>query len=180
MYPACRPAGACLTIMLLVAAAPGGDGRELPAVEFARRTIYHSPQVPGYTCWVGAWVMPDRSLMVTFKQATGPLQARPRAPEPLRRQLGLEAVPASRDYTGLELANVYLRSTDGGVTWVKTAEDRFPGPFDRPTWGGSHIALKDGAILRAADGSQLPLVPGLPRRIFFQRSADLGKTWGPP
>src|SRR4051812_8841981 len=62
------------------------QGEEVPppemkgfvAEQFARKIIYHSPQTPGYTCWVGAWVMPDRSLMVAFSQATGPLKDRPR------------------------------------------------------------------------------------------------------
>src|SRR5439155_14730596 len=56
----------------------------------------------------------------------------------------------------------------------------FPGPIDRPVFEGSHVALSSGEILRAVDGSQLPLVPGLPRRIYFQRSSDLGQTWGNP
>jgi hypothetical protein len=93
------------------------------------------------------------------------------------KRIGTEVKDPQRDFTGLKLANVYLRSTDGGQTWKVTAEDAFPGPFDRASWGGSHIALADGSILRATDGSQLPLVPDLPRRIFFERSADLGKTW---
>jgi dienelactone hydrolase len=142
----------------------------------ARMTIYHSPQTPGYTCWVGAWMMPDRSLLVTFKQATGPLEGRPRSIE-LLKQMGSDAKDPQRDFTGLTLANIYLRSTDGGFTWTKTAEEQFPGPLDRPSWGGSHIALSGGAVLRAIDGSQLPLVPDLPRRIYFEQSCDLGQTW---
>jgi dienelactone hydrolase len=144
--------------------------------ELTRKTIYHSPQTPGYTCWIGAWQMPDKSLMVTFKQATGPLEGRPRSIE-LLKQMGSDAKDPQRDFTGLSLANIYLRSTDGGETWTKTAEEGFPGPLDRPSWGGSHIALANGSILRAIDGSQLPLVPDLPRRIYFEHSGDLGKTW---
>jgi len=155
------------------------EERLLHATKALRRTIYHSPQSPGYTCWVGAWMMPDKSLMVTFKQATGPLTDRPRS-EALLKQMGLGNLDANRDFTGLRLVNVYLRSTDGGTTWSTTSEEEFPGPFDRPSWGGSHCALLNGSILRAVDGSQLPTVPGLPRRIYFQRSADLGKSWGGP
>jgi dienelactone hydrolase len=150
--------------------------KRLVARDFKRRTIYHSPQTPGYTCWVGAWAMPDGSLMVTFKQATGPLENRPRSIE-LFKQMGADTKDPQRDFTGLALANIYLRSTDGGLTWTKTAEESFPGPLDRPSWGGSHVALARDGILRAIDGSQLPLVPDLPRRIFFQQSFDLGKTW---
>src|SRR5213075_2106545 len=94
--------------------------------DFKRRTIYHSPQTPGYTCWVGAWQMPDGSLMATFKQATGPLKGRPRLPE-LLKKIGMEREPPERDFTGLELANIFLRSTDGGQRWQKVAEEPFPG-----------------------------------------------------
>jgi len=41
------------------------------AVDFSSTVIYHSPQSPGFTCWVGAWMMPDDSVMVAFTQATG-------------------------------------------------------------------------------------------------------------
>src|SRR3954469_3800164 len=62
--------------------------KALTVSSFSRRTIYHSPQTPGYTCWVGAWIMPDQSLMVTFKQATGPLTGRARS-EQLLTKMGL-------------------------------------------------------------------------------------------
>src|SRR2546421_2142066 len=84
-------AGAC------IAAADGASN--FHAEQYARKTIYHSPQKPGYSSWVGAWIMPDDSLMVSFHQATGPVEGR-----------GVK----DYDYSGLQLANVYLRSTDGG------------------------------------------------------------------
>ncbi|MBM3334612.1 exo-alpha-sialidase [Candidatus Sumerlaeota bacterium] len=150
------------------------------AEQFARKTIYHSPEKPGYTCWVGAWIMPDKSLMVSFDQATGPLKGRPRAPKGIRDANPWLDKDPQRDFTGLKLANVYLRSTDGGATWLKVAESPFSSPFDRPVFSQSHIGLADGAILRAVDGSQLPTTPDLPRRVYFQRSPDTGKTWGQP
>src|SRR4051812_25351519 len=91
---------------LLIASFMGGKpGAEEAAPgyvveQFARRTIYHSPQTPGYTCWVGLWSMPDGSLMVTFKQATGPIKGRPRDFE-LLKKLGMEREPPDRDFTGL-------------------------------------------------------------------------------
>lgn len=125
--------------------------------------------------------MADQSLMVTFQQATGPVTNRPRSIE-FFKQIGdtWTISHPSYDYTGLNLAHVYLRSTDHGATWVTAAEDKFPGPIDRPTWGGSHVGLADNSILRAEDGSQLPFVPSLPRQIYFRRSHDFGKTWGAP
>ncbi len=184
-FGTCIPMSALLLTGLCWGAATAAeDGQGLSAEQFARKTIYHSPQTPGYTCWVGAWQMPDKSLMVSFKQATGPLKGRSHAPGELLDRLGrvgrfLRDDP-QRDFTGLELANIYLRTTDGGATWGKVAESPFHGPIDRPVFEGTHVALSDGAILRAIDGSQLPLVPDLPRRIYFQRSHDLGKTWGRP
>ncbi len=178
-----------MSVLLLVGLCGGADEPpinklSLSAEQFTRKTIYHSPQTPGYTCWVGAWQMPDQSLMVSFKQATGPLKDRPKASKELLGRLGRAGQfmrdHPQRDFTGLTLANVYLRSADGGSTWEKVAESAFPGPIDRPVFEGSHVALSAGAILRAIDGSQLPLVPDLPRRIYFQRSFDLGKTWGKP
>ncbi|MEO7298213.1 MAG: sialidase family protein [Verrucomicrobiota bacterium] len=132
------------------------------AEQLTHRTIYRSPQKPGYTSWVGLWKMPDDSMMVTFKQVTGPIEGRKEK---------------DYDYSGLVLANIYLHSTNGGVTWTKTGEDIFNGPSERPVWGGSHCVLTNGEIIRAVDGSQLPS-NSVPRQIFFQRSMDLGKTWG--
>jgi hypothetical protein len=173
-----------VTFVLLVfftyrAEAVAANADQWLAKQHSRKTIYHSPQKPGYTCWVGAWIMSDKSLMVTFDQATGAMEGRPRAPqEVLDANSWLKTNP-QRDFTGLKLANMYLRSTDGGTVWTAT-ESSFSGPFDRPVFNGSHIGLRDGAILRALDGSQLPLDRDLPRRVFFQRSFDLGKRWGKP
>ena len=54
--------------------------RDFDVVDYHRQTIYHAPQTPGYTCWVYAWAMPDGSIMLTFYQATGPLEGRPCVP----------------------------------------------------------------------------------------------------
>ena len=55
------------------------------AVDVQRFPVYHSPHTPGYTCWAGALLMPDGSLMVAFNQASGPTTGRPGArPEVLR------------------------------------------------------------------------------------------------
>lgn len=46
--------------------------RTVSATAVERFRVYHSPQTPGYTCWVGAWLMPDGTPMIAFHQATGP------------------------------------------------------------------------------------------------------------
>lgn len=70
--------------MLVVVALPGwaagADAAEFSAVEYQRQTVYHSPQKPGFTSWVSAWMMPDSSPMISLTQATGPVEGRPRAP----------------------------------------------------------------------------------------------------
>src|SRR5206468_11234611 len=110
--------------------------------EYTRRTIYHSPQTPGCTCWTGAWEMPDGSLMVSFTQATGPVEGRPRAPEEIRAKLGWP--PPDRpqyDFTGLDLANIYLRPRDGGGYWAGVGVDPFRTPAGQMSQGGGQIAL---------------------------------------
>lgn len=84
---------------------------DFAVAEYERRTIYHSPQSPGFTSWVGAWKMPDGSLMVSFTQATGAVEGRTQAPLDVRRKLNWppEGHPGY-DMTGLDLCNVYLRS----------------------------------------------------------------------
>ena len=42
------------------------------AVDFEERIIYHSPETPGWTCWVGLWQSPDGPIECGFCQITGP------------------------------------------------------------------------------------------------------------
>ena len=155
-------------------------GNKFRIVEFSRRTIYHSPQTPGYTCWVGIWNMPDGSTMMCFTQATGPLEGRPKAPTEIRKRLCWP--PAghgdSYDMTGLDLANVHLRTADGGNTWTHVSADPFRSCMNGCT-GEAETALPDGTILRGVWGSYLPY-GDVPQTGFIQRSTDGAKTWGEP
>lgn len=161
---------------------PAERGGRVSAEGLTRRTIYHSPQTPGYTCWVGAWAMPDGSLMTCCTQATGPLEGRPRASNEVLDKLGRMPVkdPAGYDFTGLDLHNVYLRSEDLGETWKQVSADSFHTPAGQMSQGGGQVALRDGTILRAVFGFHLPLNPELPKTGYLQRSTDGTKTWGKP
>ena len=173
-----------LTVLLVVLTSPlfaqGGTAMTVTAQDVERRTIYHSPQTPGYTCWCGLWKMPDGSVMCCFVQATGPTTGwRPKAPPEVRRRLvwppeGHEGY----DMTGLIMENVHLRSTDGGKTWEKVSADPFTTCMNGCT-GQAEAALDDGTILRAVQGHYLPYWD-VPQTGYMQRSTDGTKTWGPP
>ena len=154
--------------------------RNFTAKDHSRKTIYHSPQTPGFTCWVGCWIMPDKSIMVCFTQATGPVAGRPRGPKEVLRKL--DWPPAGRpdyDMTGLDMHNVHIRSTDGGKTWEKVSADPFKSCMNGIT-GQPELALPDGTVLRAVWGHYLPYDPDVPRTGYLQRSSDGTKTWGRP
>src|SRR4030095_17230496 len=89
--------------------APVGKPSGLKGMDHVRKTIYHSPEKPGFTSWVGAWKMPDDSLMICFTQATGPVKDRPRAPQNIQKKLNWPPGGDARyDMTGLDLKNVHL------------------------------------------------------------------------
>ncbi len=136
--------------------------QDFVAVDHNRRSIYHAPQKPGYTCWVYAWVMPDDSIMVTFYQAVGPTDGRPRAPESIQKKLSWpHLADPRRDMTGLKSSNVFLRSKDGGLTWEKVSEDFFRTPINGAVNGA--VGLRDGSILRPCS------VPTLLTSQMFKR-----------
>src|SRR5262249_53870663 len=153
---------------------------ELAAVEFHRQTLYHSPQEPGFTSWVGAWKMPDGDLMVAFTQATGPVEGRPQAPPDVRSRLTWPPPGhPGYDMTGLDLRNVHLRSSDAGKTWRQVSADPFKSCMNGVT-GEAQTALSDGTILRGVWGIYLPYNPGLPKTGYLERSTDGSRSWGKP
>ena len=172
-----------LAVVLLVAISgpPTASGEpNVKAVDHSRRTIYHSPQSPGFTCWVGTWAMPDGSIMVCFTQATGPLEGRPRAPKEVLKKLSWPpGGKAGYDMTGLDMCNVHLRSHDRGETWEQVSADPFKSCMNGIS-GQCETALPDGAVIRGVWGYYLPFNPEQPQTGFMQRSADGTKTWGSP
>ncbi len=174
------PLAAGLVLAGLAWAGPARAAEEFAAAQHERRTIYHSPQKPGFTSWVGAWKMPDGSLMVCFTQATGPIKGRPRAPRDVQRKLAWPpAGQPAYDMTGLDLRNVHLRSSDGGRTWKQVSADRFK-PCMNGVTGEAQTALPDGSVVRGVWGFYLPYDRDVPRTGYLQRSSDGTKTWGKP
>lgn len=175
-------ARALLLAPLLLGALPAlaiGAPATVTATEVERHVVYHSPQSPGYTCWVGAWVMPDATVRVAFHQATGPLSGRPKARPDVRAALGWPPPDHSPGYdmTGTAQEIVTLESRDGGRTWTPFASE----PFGTPMNGiiGGFAVLPDGGVLRTVWGMYLPYYD-VPQTGYVQRSDDGGATWGPP
>ena len=68
-----RSIALALVLMLLsvVGVRCYGAERKVEAVGFAERVVYHSPQTPGYTAWVGLWQLPNGRLRYDCLQLTG-------------------------------------------------------------------------------------------------------------
>ena len=175
----------CLTVSLVdvVAAADPTPVKKLivTTADYQRRTIYHSPQSPGFTCWTGIWSMPDQSLMLAFTQATGPLKGRAKAPPAVRQRLSWPPVGRENyDMTGLDLSNVYLRSTDHGKTWKQVSQDHFRSCMNGAACARSQLALSEDTIIRTVWGRYLPYNdPPVPQTGLLQRSSDRSQTWQP-
>lgn len=168
-----------LAIVLREMVAPA-KADEFAAIDHQRQTVYHSPDKPGFTSWVGAWMMPDGSLMVSFTQATGPIEGRSPAPKDVQHKLTWPPPGhPGYDMTGLELKNVHLRSTDAGKSWRQVSADSFKSCMNGVT-NEAQAALADGTILRGVFGFYLPYNLDLPQTGFLQRSSDGSKSWGKP
>ena len=157
----------------------GKTPADVAVVGFERSVLYRSPETSGYTCWVSLWTMPDGALMLSFNQATGPKEGRPRAGKKVLDWLGWP--PAGRpdyDMTGTTQTILVVESRDDGMTWTPVSRARFESPMNGPGNGG-HLALEDGTILRTLWGHYWPY-RGDPQTGFIQRSADRTDTWGKP
>lgn len=181
-------------------AAPG------PAVEvvgYAEKTVYHSPETPGWTSWVGLWRAQDGALRCSFNQLTGP-RDKPVGSVPIleSRDEGLswQRVPGDLPVGGgrgmAVLGDGTLvrghwagdpndagwveRSTDDGKTWGPRID--FVSPKEYRAWPTVIRALRDGRLVLMAgvwkrgDG-EVPN-PRMTKMMFV--SADGGQSWGKP
>ncbi|NPV48761.1 MAG: exo-alpha-sialidase [Armatimonadetes bacterium] len=149
------------------------------ATDVQQSTVYHSPQTPGYTCWVSTWLMPDGALRVSFHQATGPLTGRPMAPRSVQEALGWPPANHSVGYdmTGTIQQLITLESRDAGQTWTQLWSEPFHTPMNGVYSG--YAVLPDGTILRTVWGMYLPFYD-VPQTGHVQRSEDGGRTWSGP
>jgi hypothetical protein len=127
---------------------------KVEAISHTQRAIYHSPETPGYTAWVGLWQLPNGTIQTDFVQATGP-QNNP------------------------VITNPVLQSTDACKTWTRVPGD-VPTGYSR----GMAVLPNGTMVRPAevdVFGPDPPRPGGvLIRRDKFmgvQRSSDGGKTW---
>ena len=158
---------------------------EVQVSESQQKTIYHSPQTPGYTCWTCVWCMPDGSQMLTFSQVTGPLEGRKRASaEILQHMPGAQQSIAAYDVTGAKLENVYLHSLNGGKTWKKVGSELVISCMNGGQFFHGILLLRDGSLLRNVWGQSVrgqdPAYFDILPTGFLQRSSDGAKTWSKP
>jgi hypothetical protein len=144
--------------------------------DLRRVFAYHSPQWPGFTSWCFLSALADDSILVSFTQATGPLTGRPTVPPQVRARLNWPPPEHGGQYdmTGLDLRNVYLRSSDGGASFERVSADSFTSCMNGAV--GAETALPDGTLLRAVWGHYLPY-DDLPATGLMQRSADGARNW---
>jgi hypothetical protein len=131
---------------------------------FAQKTIYHSPQTPGYSAWCTLWLDTSDKLNLAFQQVTGPV-----------------AEPAKRSNV-----TVLLTSRDAGKTWTKDREvparpgtgtvsnGYYASPGNSSFCGHGMCVLEDGTLITG-------LWAGGDRKSgYIQRSTDSGKNWSDP
>ncbi len=150
--------------------------------ELTTKTIYHSPETPGYTSWVGCWLMPGGKPMVSFHQATGPANGRYRASQEIlhRRSWPPQGKPeyVHYDMTGLDMEAIHLISNDNVASWKQVSTEHVSTPMNGWTCEPEE-ADKDGTIYRGVWGQYLPFYD-VPQTGYWQRSTDGSKTWSEP
>jgi hypothetical protein len=176
---------------------------QVKAVDYEHKQIYHSPETPGYTSWVGLWQTAEGRLQCSFQQLTGP-KDKPVGSVPIlestdegltwTRVPGDVPVGGGRGMAVLKEGTLVRphwasdpqdagwveRSTDGGKTWGEHIY--FLSPQEYRTWPTLIRPLRDGRLVLMAgcwkrgDG-EIPN-PRMTKMMFVSR--DEGKTWGEP
>lgn len=169
-------------------------------LQFEEREIYHSPETPGYTSWVGLWQLPDGDIQSNFSQIAGGVSSAPviestdgaktwsLAPDYVpsgtcRGMAVLDDGTMVRPRWNSDLNGIgYVdRSTDGGRTW---SDPIYFLPAEQyRAWPTLIKPLSDGRlVLMSGIWERDPTAewpnPNIVKTMFL--SSDGGQTWGNP
>lgn len=134
------------------------------ASDFEQRTIYHSPERPGYTSWCTLWRTKDGQLRLAFQQVTGPVD----------------------NWEKRQNSTIILGSRDEAKTWstVRTVPARtsaasssdkiYAAPGSSAFCGHGLAIMPDGTLVTGLWAS------GQEKSGYVQRSTDDGATWSAP
>ncbi len=133
--------------------------KKVEVVDFVQKVIYHSPQTPGYTSWVGLWQMPNGRIRCDFNEVSGPKDAT------VSNVPVFESADEGETWTRLPAINptMTLQSKSGYYQYGKGS--------NRGT-----VVLQDGTMVRPVclpDAEMTFETAG-----YVERSTDGGKTWG--
>ncbi len=125
--------------------------------------IYHSPQSPGYTSWVGASSRGGK-LQASFVQVTGNPRTNPRVGEAV--------------WSGVDIDYVTIQSDDDGKTWKTCEEDSCKGVPH--AWSGQPATvLPDGRRVRRVNAEDLQAAKVSARPTAYLQFEKDGK-WSNP
>ena len=173
------------------------DGNVL---DFQEREIYHSPETPGYTSWVGLWQLPNGTIQSNFSQIAGGVSSAPviqstdgaqtwslvpdYVPRGTCRGMAVlddGAMVRPRWNSDVNGIGYIDRSTDGGRTW---SDPIYFMPAEQyRAWPSLIRPLSDGRLVLMAGvwerdpGAEWPN-PKIEKKMFL--SSDQGQTWGEP
>ena len=171
--------------------------KSVEAIDYNEKRIYHSPETPGYTCWVGLWQLADGRIRCSFEQRIGPKDNVKKSSPNLESLDGGETWKLLSSSIGSGRGMVVLndhtflrpnlqRSTDGGKTWsdrsylLPTATYFSYPTLIRPLRDGRLVLM--GGYWKRDDVETRVLKPypnsRLRKMIFI--SSDEGKTWSKP
>ena len=195
----------CCLLSLSICGALQAAQPKVECSDFQTRMIYHSPETPGYTSWVGLGKTPDGKLLVSFSQQTGkPPAVKGESIVLESSDVGKTWTPVKPDgYVGFQRMCIILpdgtivkgvgpsggdtgyilRSSDRGRTWGKRID--FVDPKRFKAWLGVIKPLLDGRlVLFAGVLERDPANPDannnarMAKNMFV--SADGGKSWSKP
>ena len=136
-------------------------------LDFQETEIYHSPETPGYTSWVGLWQLPDGTIQSNFTQIAGGVSSAP----VIQSTDGAETWSLVPDYVPRGNCRGMAVLDDGTMVrpvWG-SADRTEPGYTQRSTNGGN--TWSDPVYLPEPEGGYTGVFPSLIRQVTLGNGA---------